>query len=158
MKKMILLLISTMILFVSACATNDETPQDIFELRGAKVGDNNAVGTIINSLYLSEYMKEFELKTKEEPYGIVIHYEPIMEEFVIDYQKTTLHNATILFVLVQNAKWITFKYEFNEYTVSKQELEKWYGKKLVEITSEEEFNPLKHAFLEKEEKVNDFFK
>jgi len=64
------------LLFLNGCNSNDAN-EDLFEFKGSFVGDNNAVGSIVNQLPSGEYLHGFELKTKEEPYGIILNYEDI---------------------------------------------------------------------------------
>jgi hypothetical protein len=54
------------LLFLNGCNSN-ETNEDLFEFKGSFVGDNNAIGSIVNQLPSDEYLNGFELKTKEEP-------------------------------------------------------------------------------------------
>jgi Domain of unknown function (DUF4825) len=54
------------LLFLNGCNSN-ETNEDLFEFKGSFVGDNNAIGSIVNQLPSGEYLNGFELKTKEEP-------------------------------------------------------------------------------------------
>ncbi|WP_430735722.1 DUF4825 domain-containing protein [Metabacillus halosaccharovorans] len=52
-------------------------------------------------------LEGFELKTKEEPYGINIIYNLEIEQ---DYEETVIYNGTFLLSLIQNADWINFNF------------------------------------------------
>ena len=93
------------ILIVSGCNTNNRK-EDIFKFKDSFVGDNSAVGSIVNQLQGAKYLKWFELEIKEKPYGIILNYD--WSESEQNYKKTAVFNATFLFTLVQNAEWVTF--------------------------------------------------
>ena len=146
------------LLFLNGCNSNDAN-EDLFEFKGSFVGDNNAVGSIVNQLPSGEYLHGFELKTKEEPYGIILNYEGIeADEIEKKDKETAIYNATFLFALVQNAEWVTFHFDNREYKVTKEELQDWYGKELSDFTSEDELRKITQKSLEDESKVNEFFK
>ena len=44
-----------------------------------------------------------------------------------NYKKTAIYNATFLFALVQNVDWITFNFGNQEYKITKENLQNWYG-------------------------------
>lgn len=140
-----------LLLFLNGCEVN----KDIFQFKGSYVGDNSAVGNIVSQLPNSEYLKGFELKTKEEPYGIILNYKGIDKT---NYKETAIYNATMIFALVKNAKWVLFNFDDNKYKITKEELENWYGKTVSEYTNEKDLTKLTQKYLENENKVNQFFK
>ncbi len=83
-------------------------------------------------------MEEIELKTKEKPYGLVLTYEDKEETMTDDIvKKTVITNTSFIFALVQNVDWITFDFGDQTYTVTREELEDWYGTELAQFTDEE---------------------
>lgn len=110
--------------------------EGIFQYKDSYVGDNSAVGNIANHLPGAEYLNGFELKTKEEPYGITLKYDWKGSEQA--YKESVIYNATYFYALVQNVDWITFQSELRDYTITKEDLQKWYGKELYEIKNEDE--------------------
>ncbi|MDE5416149.1 DUF4825 domain-containing protein [Alkalihalobacterium chitinilyticum] len=158
MRKIIkFLLFSLMVmLLLSGCNSNaTDTNEDIFQYKNSFVGDNNAVGNIANQLPAAEYLNGFELKTSEEPYGIILNYDSLDSDQ--EYRETVIHNATFLFTLVQNVDWITFNSDIDEYTITKEQLEEWYGKELSEIQTENELRELIEENLEDTNKINHLF-
>ena len=146
------------LLFLNGCNSKDAN-EDLFEFKGSFVGDNNAIGSIVNQLPSGEYLNGFELKTKEEPYGMILNYEDIeAEEIEKKDKETALYNATFIFALVQNAEWVTFNFDNREYKVTKEELQDWYGKEWSDFTSEDELRKRTQEYLEDESKINEFFK
>lgn len=145
------------LLFLNGCNLNEEN-EDIFQYKDSYVGDNGAVGNIAMQLPNGEYLNGFELKTIEEPYGIILNYKEIdAVEIENNYKETAIYNATFIFTLVKNAEWVTFNFDDQEYKITKEDLESWYGKELSEYSSEEDLTKLTQKYLEDESKVNQFF-
>ena len=143
------------ILIVSGCNTNNEK-EDIFKFKDSLVGDNSAVGNIVNQLQGAEHLKGFELETKEKPYGIILNYD--WSESEQNYKKTAVFNATFLFALVQNAEWITFNFDTQGYKITKENLQNWYGVDFSELKNEDDLKALTQKHLENEDRVNQLFK
>ena len=140
--------------FLYGCNANNKN-ENIFQFKDSFVGDNSAVGNIANQLRSSENLEGFELKTKEEPYGIILNYDWVESEQ--NYKETAIFNATFLFALVQNADWVTFNFDNREYKITKGNLQEWYGKELSEFKNEDELRELTQEYLKDENKVNQLF-
>lgn len=141
------------LLFLSACKSNDtNTNDDIFQYKNSFVGDNSAVGNIANQLPGSDQLNGLELQTNEEPYGIILNYDWIESEQ--EYKETVVNNATFLFTLIQNADWITFHSALAEYTITKENLQDWYGKELSGFQNEDDLRELIQGSLDDENKMN----
>lgn len=145
------------LLLLSGCNSNDRNiNNDIFQFKDSFVGDNSAVGNIVNQLPGAEQLNGFELKTNEEPYGIILNYDWIESEQ--EYKDTVAYNVTFLFTLVQNVDWITLNSDIDKYTITKENLQEWYGKELSEVQNEDELRELIQEYLEEENKVNQLLK
>lgn len=142
-----------LVVILSGCNTKNEE-DGVFKYKDSYVGDNSAVGNILNRLQ-GEDLKGFELKTKEEPYGIIANYD--WSESELNYKKTAIYNATFLFVLIKNADWITFNFDNQEYKITKENLQNWYGENLGDLENENETEKLAQKYLEDENKVNQLF-
>ncbi len=140
-------------LLLSGCDSKKE--MDIFHYKDSFVGDNSAVGNISNQLLGAEHLKDFELKTKEEPYGIILNYD--WTESEQEFKEAVISNATFLFTLIQNVDWITFNSDMLEYTITKETIQEWYGKELSEVQNEDELTELIQKNVENESKVRQFF-
>ncbi|MCM3745189.1 DUF4825 domain-containing protein [Sporosarcina luteola] len=128
---------------------------DLFKYKDAYVGDNSAVGNIVSRLKNAERFKGFELKTDEEPYGIILNYS--YEESEQDYKDIVIYNATFLFTLLQNADWIMFNFENEEYTITKDKLKNWYGEDFTGMQSEDEVKTFIQKHSDDENKVDELF-
>nr|WP_239094276.1 DUF4825 domain-containing protein [Bacillus sp. B15-48] len=144
------------LLFLNGCSS-DNANNDLFQYKNSYVGDNSAVVNIVIHLQGADYFNGLELKTKEEPFGIVIKYDWLESEF--NYQETVINNASYLFALIQNVEWVTFNFEMvdsmEEYKITRQNLQEWYGIKLSEIDNENELKELIRESLEDDMKVNE---
>ncbi|WP_226530624.1 DUF4825 domain-containing protein [Metabacillus niabensis] len=140
-----------LLIFINGCNVSNE---DIFQYNDSYIGDNNAVSHILSYLPSSEHLKGFELKTKEEPYGININYNVEIEQ---DYEETVIYNGTFLLSLIQNVDSIKFNFGDLEYNITKERLEEWYERDLNEFTNEEELKNFVQEQLENESKVKLIF-
>lgn len=145
------------LIFLNGCNSN-QVSEDMFKFKDSYVGENGAVGNIVRQLPYSEYLNGFELKTKEEPYGIILSYKDLeVKETEKNYKETAIYNATFIFTLVKNAEWVTFNFDDQAYKITKDDLENWYGKEFSKYSSEEDLTKLIQNYLEDESKVNHFF-
>ena len=103
----------------------------------------------------AEHFKGFELKTGEEPYGIILNYNG--EDPEKNYKKIVVYNATFLFALIQNADWVTFNFANEEYTITKEKLQNWYGEDFTGMQSEDEVKTFIQKHLDDGDKVNQLF-
>lgn len=140
------------LLFLNGCnQINPSIDEDIFQFKGSYVGDNSAIGNLTHKLPNGDYLQGFELKTSEEPYGIILDYKDIeAEELDKEYKETAIYNASFIFALVQNADWITFNFDGQEYKITKKALQEWYKKELNSYTSEKEMKKLIQKYLKNE--------
>ena len=152
----------SLVLFLNGCNPNNNVNGDknanVFQYDGSFIGDNSAVINIINKLENAEDFKEVSLETKVEPYGMTLKYEDIDETMIErEYKETVIYNATFLFTLVENAEWITFNFEEQQFKITKEELQGWYGNEFSEFTSEEELKNLIQMQIANEKKVDQLF-
>lgn len=159
-----LLLFSFVLLFLGGCNSAKPAPaqDDLFRYKDSYVGDNGAVGNITNGLPspYGEKPNGLELKTFEEPYGIILNYmtAEATGSGVKNYEETALFNATFILALVKNADWVHFNFVEEEMIVTREDLENWYGgKDLREFETEEELTKFSQEFLEDEDRVIQFF-
>lgn len=149
------------LLFLNGCNPSNVN-EDIFQFKDSYVGDNGAVGNITMRLPSpnGEHLNGLELKTTKEPYGIILNYKKAdtPEEIEKNYKETAIYNATFIFALVKNADWVTFNFVDQEYRITREKLQKWYGKNLREFTNEEDLAKLTQEFLADEGKVSQFFR
>lgn len=138
------------------CRSNQD--EDLFQYQGTLVGDNSAVGHIINELPHSNLLNEFSLETEVEPYGIQLEYDQTEDSFTEnEMQELVLYNSSFLLGLVHNAEWITFDFGEIQHTITRVELEEWHGKSFTEIESGNELKELVTKNTEDQAKVDQLF-
>ncbi len=108
---------------------------------GTKVGDNTAVGAILDLLPTRGLRRtSFELNTDSEPYGIVIYYDVTDEAKAYKDGKLdkTLSdkNAAIIFSLVENADIITMNIADEQLTYKREKIEKQFDADVREYSHE----------------------
>lgn len=115
MKKRILILVIFFFLF----AGWSRLPREFSwaDYKGTYVGNNSAVGTILNKLPANEHLTGFSLKTNQPPYEITIAYKDFQytdvkigkkEEKQVSPETVLKGNAVVLFSLIENVDCIHF--------------------------------------------------
>lgn len=156
MKRVLKLLSCSLLVILVASGCNTKTTEeDVFQYKNAYVGDNSAVINIVNHSMQSEKFRGLELKTKETPYGIILNYDGSESEK--NDKKTVIYNATYLFALIQNAEWITFNFDHQEYKITRKALIEWYGEDFSKLQSEKELKTLIQNNWDDEYRVNQLF-
>lgn len=149
-----------LLLAITGCSTSDDTSEDIFQYKDSLVGDNSAVGAIISQLPFEKYYQEFALKTKEEPYGILLKYDINAESPALNdenMKELALCNSAYLFTLVKNVEWVQYDFGNQKLKVNKKELQKWYGKELSSIPSEKDLKKLLQERLSDKNEITQYF-
>lgn len=150
------------LLFLNGCNSNEVIEnEDIFKFKNSYVGDNSAVGNITRELPIpnGEQLNGLELKTSEEPYGIILNYitEENSPEIETNYNELVLYNATFILALVHNADWVKFNFVGGEFIVNREELESFYGKDIRDFNNEDELIMFIQEYLEDDNRVNQFY-
>lgn len=111
MKKITMLLL-VIAMFIMLGCQKEVSSQPFERLLGFKnsyVGNNTAVGGIINELPGAKSIEKFSLQTSEEPYGITVFYNKESDYWEEDKCKNMMmYNAAALFALVDNVDNVTF--------------------------------------------------
>lgn len=159
MKRITICFISLLSLMIvlSGCSQNANSKTDLFHYKNSYVGDNSAVGNIVNQLPHSKALNQISLDTKAEPYGITLEYVDINDKDADkEIKETVIYNSTFLFALIKNVDWITFKFPDKQFTVTKEKLQDWYSNKLDGFEKEQDLKKLIQEHLESEDSVNQF--
>jgi hypothetical protein len=153
MRKLTTYLIGGILMFVvlTGCSSRHNAGQELFKYKGSYIGNNSAVVNIINKFPYSKEFNGVSLQTKKKPYGMDIKYGDVTGNIT----KTVITNATTIFVLVKNADWITFNFPNRQYTLTRQQLQSWYGEDLSKITDENDFKKLIQTHLNDDKKVSE---
>ncbi|MBM7650246.1 hypothetical protein JOC78_003231 [Bacillus ectoiniformans] len=149
-------------LILTGCnSTAVNKSDDLFQYKDSYVGDSGAVGNITRRLPnpAGEHLNGLELKTKEEPYGVILNYIEAdkIEDIELNYSELALYNATFIFALVKNADWVQFNFVEDQMLITREKLQDWYGKDIRLFSSEEELNRFVQEHLKDQDKVNQFF-
>ena len=115
MKK--LLMLSMLLSFVLVGCGKPTNMTELLNYKGSFVGDNSAVGHIIELLPAHEYLDGFELQTSQEPYEVTINYKSFDEATVeledgstskVALNEVLQGNSMIILSLVTNAEIVNF--------------------------------------------------
>ncbi len=166
------------LLMLIGCQSNqihqDESIAKLIAYKNSYVGDNSAIFHIVKGSIAGRYVKEISLETKKQPYGITVNYgskhntddkAENFEEYWNTEQtkKAFLNNASTLFILVDNVEVIKFHLETNKqelFTITRNELEEFYGKDLRLYADNEDLwrKEIIEATINDKEKLNAFYK
>lgn len=142
MKK--LLMFSMLLSFILVGCGKPTNMTKLLNYKGSYVGDNSAVGHIIERLPAHEYLDSFELQTNQEPYEVTINYKPF-DEVTVELEngstsKVALNeilkgNSMLILSLVTNAEIVNFNIEHQEtITFDRATLSDDYGNNLESIS------------------------
>ncbi len=144
MKKLLML---SMLLLLALVGCGKPTHMtELLNYKGSYVGDNSAVGNIIERLPAHEYLDGFELQTSQEPYEITINYKPF-DEATVELEdgstsKASLNeilqgNSMLILSLVKNAEIVNFNIGDQEtITFDRATLSDNYGNNLDSIAED----------------------
>lgn len=94
---------------------------EIFNYKGAYLGDNSSVGQIISYSMGDQSYNGMQLYTSGEPYGVRIFMLTTMNPST-DVE-TIFTTASYLFTLIRNIDFVEFEYEDQVYSITKQDIE-----------------------------------
>lgn len=140
---------------ISGCHMNAGEENAIFQYKESYVGDASAVGNVAYQLRAADRLQSFELKTDEQPYGVIFYYDPSNSEF--NDKQTVIYNATFLFSVIHNADWISFHFDSQTYNITRDDLLQWHGEDFSAIQTEDELEKLIQKHLDNEDKINELF-
>ena len=144
MKK--LLMLSMLLSFVLVGCGKPTNMTELLNYKGSFVGDNSAVGHIIELLPAHEYLDGFELQTSQEPYEVTINYKSFDEATVeledgstskVALNEVLQGNSMIILSLVTNAEIVNFNIGDQEtITFDRTTLSDNYGNDLESISED----------------------
>ncbi|KIO66916.1 DUF4825 domain-containing protein [Caldibacillus thermoamylovorans] len=160
MKRITIRIISllSLMMLLTSCSQSAESKTDLFQYKNSYVGDNSAVGNIVNELTYNNELNQISLETKKEPYGIILEYKDIDTNSIDkEMKETVITNSTFLFALIKNVDWITFKFPDKEFSVTREKIQEWYNNKLDGFENEQDLKKLIQEHLKSEKIVSEFF-
>ena len=156
---MVLFFIPMLLLALIGCSEMKGMEEDLFQYKNSYAGDAGAVGNITRQLPNpdGEQLNGLELRTSEEPYGIILNYIEAENENSASKQELAIYNATFILALVKNADWVAFRFSDGELKISREQLDALYGKDIREFENEEDLSTFIQHTLETENKARQFF-
>ncbi|CAM3149552.1 DUF4825 domain-containing protein [Filibacter tadaridae] len=101
------------------------------------MGNNSNMGNLFSELPLNKYQETFEIDS--EALSLTMHYNARVDEIGKKAEQAVLYNTTAVFVLIGNMQKIEMKFEDKSYTVTRKNVEDWYGGKLDKLKKVDEF-------------------
>lgn len=114
-----------------------ETAQHLFDLRTEYIGNNSAVGALLDALNFPQRRNGFSLQTNAQPYGLTVNFSEDAPD-LLPYEK----NAVLLLSLIDNADEIAYQFESEALIYDRKWAEDWTGLADVRVKSVEELSSL----------------
>ncbi|MBC6163947.1 DUF4825 domain-containing protein [Listeria booriae] len=146
-RRIVFIALGVALFLLAGCSTNSDTPNPtkedakvLFENRDTYVGDNSAVSTILQHLYLQKYKQELQLQTQKQPYSMKVTYGLPDAYKTEDIRNMLEKNAAVLFALIPNVDKVTFQFDASSNdsslntTYERSTIEKVVLAKLADIT------------------------
>lgn len=107
--------------------------EQVYKAKLKYVGDASGVGRILGFMprINGAEHKGMELKTTEEPYGIIQNFTGTTED-----ERGLQGRAAVILCLIENADWINFVFDDKTYSYSREQLDKLYEMPLAEYSKE----------------------
>ncbi|SOC42338.1 DUF4825 domain-containing protein [Ureibacillus acetophenoni] len=121
---------------------------EIFDYKGAYIGDHLSVGKIISYSLENRKAKGIQLFTSNEPFGVRTFMETTMVPSK-DYE-TIFTTASYLFTLIRNIEFVEFEYKDQVYMITKSDVELTFNVDYYSIEDENELRSVISDLLKSE--------
>jgi len=95
------------------------------------MGNASNLGNLFGALPLNEYKGTFEMDP--EIYSLVMDYNTSAEELGETAKQAVIYNTTAAFTLIGNLEVSEMRFQDKSYTVTKENVEKWFKTTLVDL-------------------------
>ena len=109
----------------------------LFSLRTDYIGNNSAVGNLLDALDFPQTRGSFSLKTDAQPYGLTVNFAEDAPD-LLPYEK----NAVLLLALIDNADEIAYQFPSEALIYDRTWAEEWLEIPDVRVKSVEELSSL----------------
>ncbi|MYL35463.1 hypothetical protein GLW08_20385 [Pontibacillus yanchengensis] len=155
-RKIIVITLTILISYLLSCEPN-QTPtskNSPFLYKGASINNNDFIGAIIKMLPNHRDLNDFSLYPKENL--IVVKYN---EKSSQNAERIIITNSTYLFNLVEDIHKVTFHFNYDRYTIYKEDVDELYEDiDYQKITNEDKLKQIIKKKIEDSVSIENFFK
>lgn len=127
---------------------NPETHEfeQVTSFKNPYMGDNSNMSGLFQALPLNDQIGTLEMDP--DKLSLIVNYNATAVDLGEKAEQGVIYNTTAAFTLIGNLRSVEMRFEDKSYTVTRENVEKWYGTTLVDFEDPDVFK----------EKVQDKFK
>lgn len=118
---------------------NPETHQfqHVTSFENPYMGDSSNIGGLFQALPLNQERGSLEMDS--ETFSLIVNYNTTTAELGRKAEQGVIYNTTAAFTLIGNLQSVEMRFEDKSYTVTRENVEKWFGTTLVDFKDPEMF-------------------
>jgi len=105
--------------------------EKVTSFKNPYMGDASNLGQLFNALPLNNYRGSIEMKP--EKYLLIVEYDVDQNVTEETIKQTVVYNSTAAFTLIGNLRKVNFLIGNESYTVTRENVDKWFGTTLVDF-------------------------
>ena len=123
--------------------------EEVTSFEDPYMGDNSNMINLFQSLPLNDHKGTLEMDS--DMFSLIVHYNTTAAELGRKAEQAVIYNTTAAFTLIGNLQIVEIRFEDKSYTVTRENVEQWFGTTLVDFKDPEEFKGKVQEKLEKED-------
>ena len=123
--------------------------EEVTSFEDPYMGDNSNMINLFQSLPLNDHKGTLEMDS--DMFSLIVHYNTTAAELGRKAEQAVIYNTTAAFTLIGNLQIVEMRFEDKSYTVTRENVEQWFGTTLVDFKDPEEFKGKVQEKLEKED-------
>lgn len=101
------------------------------------MGDNSNMSGLFQALPLNDYKGPLEMDS--DKFSLIVNYNTTTTELGVKAEQGVIYNTTAALTLIGNLQSVEMRFEDNSYTVTRENIEKWFGTTFVDLKDPEVF-------------------
>lgn len=123
--------------------------EDVTTFEDPYMGDNSNMNNLFQALPLNDQKGTLEMDS--DVFSLIVYYNTTTAELGQKAAQAVIYNTTAAFTLIGNLQTVEMRFEDESYTVTRENVEQWFGTTLVDFKNPEEFKGKVQEKLKKED-------
>lgn len=123
--------------------------EDVTTFEDPYMGDNSNMNNLFQALPLNDQKGTLEMDS--DVFSLIVYYNTTTAELGQKAAQAVIYNTTAAFTLIGNLQTVEMRFEDESYTVTRENVEQWFGTTLVDFKNPEEFKEKVQEKLKKED-------
>ena len=111
--------------------------EDVTTFEDPYMGDNSNMNNLFQALPLNDQKGTLEMDS--DAFSLIVYYNTTAAEHGHKAEQAVIYNTTAAFTLIGNLQIVEMRFEDKSYTVTRENVEKWFGTTLVDFKDPETF-------------------